>query len=693
MKPSKLLLAAALALALASPAAAQEAGKDATPAKDYQVYDLGEIVVSGEQPGVRQVAISTEVTAEDIVQTHSQTVPEALSYSPGVVVTSGRKNEPEISLHGFEQYETAIFIDGVPYYETNYGKLNLNQLPTEMISRIDVIKGAPSVLYGPNAMAGVINIITKKQGEKPTFSALGEVGQYGAYRLSASHGNSVGKFKYWVNANRRERSAWGMSDDYSPGATTITNRPGKTVSRVIQGDDERVNSDFRQTSIWAKMGVERKPESQYFLSAYYIDSNWGFPPSTESERVINFRPAFSTFGRMGKYDDWGLDLSGEERLNASFKLKGKLFYHNHVDDYVSYSDETYSKEIATSRYKDYFLGGALFGDWKLCDADTLRFAGHYRGDSHQERNDTYLPFSEAFSYTGSLAAENDWRPLKNLSVVAGVSYDWFDVSKARKVNTDKNGDYTDSSDLDTGDTKDSFNPMLGLTYTFSDQTRVFGSVARKTRFPTLSQLYSSTSGNVSLEAEKAINYTIGAARPFGKMFWAQASLFYHDISDRISRDGPHLDSIYRNYASIQIYGVELTGELTPLKDLVFRLNYTWLHARDDSDGRVTDDVMGAPEHKVDFRVTYTVPEVRTRLNLQGLFIAEQYSQLPTPVNPDTETLQTSGYFLANLQVSQPIVDHLEAFGFVGNIFDRDYESEAGYPGEGRSFWIGLKTSF
>lgn len=108
---------------------------------------------------------------------------------------------------------------------------------------------------------------------------------------------------------------------------------------------------------------------------------------------------------------------------------------------------------------------------------------------------------------------------------------------------------------------------------------------------------------------------------------------------------------------------------------------------------MTDEVIGVPRHKLDLRLSYTVPRLQTRLDLTGLFMGEQYDQLPTPARPDQETLQAGGYFLANLKLTQPLGDHLTAFAFVGNIFDRDYESESGYPGPGRSFWLGLKTTF
>ena len=688
----KLLLAVIVTLAMVCPALAQEA-KTQTTGKDYQVYELGEIVVSGQNDAVNKVTDTYTITAEDIADSHALTVPEALSYAPGITVTTGRKNEPEIRIRGFNQEEALILIDGVPYYETNYGKLNLNQLPTEMIARIDIVKGAASVLYGSNAMAGVINIITKKQGIKPSVSATAEVGEDGAYRLSASHGNSLGKFKYWFNVNRREADGWYMSDDYSPKVGSTVRKPGGTTKEVIQGEGERLNSGYAQTSVWFKAGVDVAKDSAYYLSAYLLDSEWGMPPSTISNNVFSSRPAFSQYGTMEKYQDWGLDLSGEQAITSSFKMRGKLFYHNHVDDYVSYSDKSYSEVISTSRYKDYLAGGSLFGDWEIVPEDTLRFSAHYRGDSHKERDDDYLPFAESFSYTGSLGVQNDWKPWDNFVIIAGVSYDWFDVTKAESVETDKSGNYDYTEDLDTPSTTDSFNPMIGATYTFVDQTRLFGSVAHKTRFPTLQQLFSSKGGNIELDPQKSINYTLGVSRPFGKMFYGEFSVFYNDIEDRISRDGPYQDSMYRNYSKVKTYGFEVIGELTPLEGLLLRVGYTYMKAKDESDDRVTDDVIGAPENKVDIKVQYVVPKIRTKLDFIGMYLASQYDQLPTASSPDTEVLETSGYFLANFKVTQPLWDKFEAFGYVSNILDRDYESESGYPGQGRAFWIGVSAKF
>ena len=144
--------------------------EDEGASKDYQEYDLGEIVVKEAGVGVREVAIVNEVTPEDFEATDAKSVADALTYVPGMQVTYGKKYFPFVSIHGFNQNRILTLIDGVPYYETKYGGFDLNQLALEGIARIDVVKGAPSVLYGANAEGGVINIITKKPTEKPSFS-------------------------------------------------------------------------------------------------------------------------------------------------------------------------------------------------------------------------------------------------------------------------------------------------------------------------------------------------------------------------------------------------------------------------------------------------------------------------------------------------------------------------------------------
>jgi outer membrane receptor protein involved in Fe transport len=396
---------------------------------------------------------------------------------------------------------------------------------------------------------------------------------------------------------------------------------------------------------------------------------------------------------MSIYRDWGLDLSGEQRLNDLIKLRGKLFYHNHVDVLDAYSDLNYNNMISGSRWQDYVVGGALFADLDLHPKDVLRFALHYAQDLHSRRDDDYLPYADSVADTGSVAVENEWKPHQNMVVVAGFSYDWFTVGKAEKLITDDNGDYVETQSQDTPGSMDGFNPMIGVTYSFEDHTKLIASVARKTRFPTLMQLYHNSRGNPKLKDQSSINYTLGVSRPLGGIAFAEASVFYHDITDRISSSGPYDDSLYHNYGSIKLYGFEVGGELKPLDGLALRLYYTHLRSMDDSDDAVTDDVVDAPEHKIDASLNYTLPKLETGLFLQGLYMGSMYDQVPTAASPDNETLEVPGYFLLNARISQPLWDNFEVYAWAGNLFDRDYQGTSNYPAPGRNFWIGIKARF
>jgi outer membrane receptor protein involved in Fe transport len=661
----------------------------------YEAFDLGEIFVTTEKPpAVQDVAVTTVITEEQIKATNSHTIAEALTYVPGVRVSTGRKNEPNIQIRGLDQSRTLILIDGVPYYETNFGKLDLNQIPVDNVAKIEVTKGGASVLYGPNSLAGVINIITKKPSKKLSIDALAEVGENGTYKLSLTNGMKVGIFNYWLNYSHEESNAWRMSDDFEPEASTIRFRPGPTVTEVLEDGGFRNNSDFRRDSFWAKVGVEPK-DGEYYLNFHYINREKGFPPSVGgSETIFPDRPAFSTaFARATKYDDWGIDLSGQQKIIEPLILKGKLFYHNHVDDYTSYSDKEYKDEIAVSRYKDYLIGGSIIGDYRPVDWDIVRFSLNYRGDSHKERDDDYLPFAESFSYTGSIGLENEFNQLKNFSLVLGASFDFFNVDKSEANETDDDGNFVDQEPRDLPSTMKELNPMIGATYTFPDSTRMFASIARKVRFPTLQQLFSSRSGNEGLKAEKSVNYTLGISKTFSKYISGELALFYHDISDFISRDAPGVLGIYQNYARISLAGFELTGEVNPVKDLGIWAGYTYNKARDKSTGHETEHVLFIPENKIDVGAYYIIPYIITRLDLTGTFVGLTYNQLPTPADPDLEVLKTDDYFTLNAKLSKVFMKNFEAYVAVNNIFDNDYEPEFGFPGVGRNYYVGLIAKF
>ena len=657
---------------------------------DYEVYTLGEVVVSDEAPAVEDTAQVTVITAEDVRATNSHSVADVLKSAPGLYVTTGRKAETNVSIHGFNQDKALVLIDGIPYYETYYGKLDLNKIPADIIAKVVVTKGAASVLYGANAEAGVINIVTKKAGKEASSSVNVEIGDNHYQKASGFFGDTSGIFNYSVNIQREESDGWNMSDDFDPVVGSYGKKK-RMVEEVLEDGGFRNNSDYESTNLWARFGIEPNPDSELYVSFRVAEGEKGFPLNIyENPTHFTDRPAFSYLARS-EYRDTGVDLSGRHAINDFVTLKAKVFYHEHEDDYISYEDTTYDSKMAVSTFDDKCYGLSLFTDYKPVEWDTLKASVHYKVDSHKSRDDDYLPFDEAKANTGSVGIENEWNAVENLSVVVGISYDWFDVTKAQSSETDDNGDFLTQENLTEPGVKDCVNPMIGVVYFFRDTTKFYASVAQKTRFPVLHELYSSKSGNPDLDEEKSINYTIGVSRPFFDMVTMELALFHHDISDRIGR--PNRDYDYMNYDEIAMTGFEIISEAYVAEDLTLKAAYMYNDARDKSRNRVTDKVTDVPEHKIDLSAEYVIPSVRTKLNVTGSYMATIYSELPTTSNPDDPEREADNYWLFNMRITQPLTDHLEVYVAANNIFDNDYEEEWGWPGHGREVWAGLSARF
>ncbi len=670
------------------------------PKKGYEVYTLGEIVVKSEKSGVRKIANYTEVTPEDFEATNSFSVPEALMYTPGVVVTTGTKNQAGISIHGFDQKRILTLIDGVPYYETKYGFLDLNQISLDSVARIDVVKGAASALYGANALGGVINVITKKPTETPSFSVMAEYGVDGVkdpYKFALSHGMKTGSFSYFLSYSHRQWDAWEMSEDFEPRLGRMRTFPDGAppepwVDTLIEDGGDRNNSDLETNNLWGKFGFEFSENTEVFANLHYVKTEKGNPPNIDSIMVFE-EDYFSRLFRWDNYEDWGIDLSARHQFNDQFNLKTSLFYHNHEDDLASYSDVTYDTRIGLSPYEDYILGGLASAEYIPAEWDTIRMGFNFRKDNHEQRADKSLKAAASHSYTGSASFENEMSLLEErLSVVIGASYDWFNVTQA---------EYDDDNDsvilrYSAPSAKKEFNPMIGASFEINEMFRTFASIARKTRFPTLSEIFTgedsitgNPSPNLGLEAETSINYTIGLEMEYNDFLNISFMPFFYDISEYIVRnDFDNPNSQYQNYSDVNLLGAEFNIILTPIEDLMIKLAYTYNHAENRSDKKGSKHMEKIVRDKIDVGVQYTVPQFETRLNLTTAYTGDSYDQLPTWDDPTDETIENEAFSLFNAKITQPFMKHFEAYISIDNIFDKSYEPEVAFPTQGRTIWVG-----
>ncbi len=512
--------------------------------------------------------------------------------------------------------------------------------------------------------------------------------------MSVSHGMKVGPLSYWFGYDRQDSKGWYLSNDFQPQTTSIAHRPGATTTAVIENGGVRDNSDFHMDSFWGKVGIEPSKGSEYYLNMNYTSANFGGPASLYSDTVFTSPGSqFSQFWTWPAYNNLGADLSGQQKVNDWMTLKGKLFYHDHKDVGDFYYDPALTQEIARSTYKDNTTGGNILDEISLSSNDTLRASFLYRRDDHQQTALTYLPFQEATSYTGSFGVEDQFDPIKPLSIVAGAAYDFWDVTGSTQTQTNSSGAFTGFTHLKTP-SADRVDPMVGATYTFIDNTKLFASWAEKIRFPTLTQLYSGNyGGNTNLKPEKADNYVVGASRPVTQYATVEASFFVHDVSDMINRNGPTPTNQYLNFGKIFIWGSEVTAEIFPMKDLSFGIGYTYTNATDESPNTPTSRVLYTPSGKVDLSAKYLIPKIDVQTDLTGSYLTRMYSYLPTTANPSTPSLRTGDYFIVGARISRVFYTNFEGYFVVQNLFDKNYEEQVGFPAQGRMFFAGVKYSY
>jgi len=615
------------------------------------VFTLGEIVVE-DTSGVQDIAITNTVTAEDIKNMDAANAGEALQYVPGVTVVRTSKGEFNINIQGFSQKDIAVLIDGVPYYETKNGPLDLQQIPAAIIGRIEVTKGASSVLYGPNALGGVVNIITKKgvKGVSGVVTAEGGLGGYGRGTASLNYGAENG-FSILGTIDYRTRDDLYFSDDYDPRETDIRFRgpsDGRPNPRVVDEGDKKDNSDLESLNLWTRLGFVPNEKLELYTSLYHFDMERGRPFSDVHNKVINFPGGFSSFGRYDKYMDTGADFGGKLSVSNWWDLRAMAFYHSHEDDYTSYVSEDLEDKLSTSTWDDDSYGISLFSDTDLDKYGKLSFSVQYREDKHKQRDDQGGDWENSESNTLTFAVE-DTISLGQFTAVLGLAYHEFDAEKI--------------ADLD-GYTDECFNPMAGLTWTGQSGLEIFGSLAKKTRFPTFGDMEDDDT-IYPLHPEENTNYTLGAKYLFFGKTQVVLSGFFNDIDDRIGE----LNNEPANIDDVEIYGIEFETDTQITDRISLGVDYVYTHARNKSDARDSDFLEDIPEYTLSADLNYMIPKIETRFILRGSY------KDSIIFNVDDEEKEYS--MVVDLSLVKDWDSGFSLGGHITNLFDADY-----YDGKG-----------
>ena len=330
-----------------------------------KTVNLQEVVVIGTR-GPQKTSNLTQkievINRETIQKMGSTDIADLLKQTVGVDIVQYPGLLSGISIRGFRpqtgsvNQKTLILIDGRPSASTNLAMIDLNN-----IERIEVLRGPASTIYGPQAMGGVINIITKQSSGKPTGSVSLTAGSFGTWGIDASAGGNINKnISFDINGgtlNQDKNYYLGKGNLFRNmlGQKHIDNsfvKTGKSESiDDSRGDGiERMNTTFDKKHINGRIGVKLDENWKLNLSGEYVWANHVNSPGDLSDGIK--RPAVKDV-----YNYSG-DISLEGKLSENNTLTIKGFTGKESDvDYTVYEDQ-YNADgavstVAINPYKSY----------------------------------------------------------------------------------------------------------------------------------------------------------------------------------------------------------------------------------------------------------------------------------------------------------------------------------------------------
>jgi vitamin B12 transporter len=625
--------------------------------KDSTVRQLDQVVVTATKYPVKQSQTGKVVIViphEEIEKSTGKPLGELLSEQAGITV-SGSLNDAgtnqSIFIRGAGSGRALLLIDGIPVSDptANDNSFDINLIPVTMIERIEISKGAQSTLYGSDAIAGVINIITIKSDVKNPFNAKTSLsgGNYGTYNGNAQvYGKVADRLTYNVRYNH----------DRSAGFPTAYDSSKSAPSAV-----PFLNDGYRSDLVAGNLGWNA-------TSALTVKGFFQYSQNKADIDAGAFTPA------VGYTSATGSLLTGG---GFSYKLSNTTINGNYLysgSDLRLLEDSVYGQ----SYYKDHYAGSSqfveIFANTNLGYGFTLLNGADYR----------YASMHEAGVAGGYPLAFKDTSVSQN-SIYSSLLYggnSGLSVELGGRLNTDSRygSNYTYT-----------FNPA----WLIDRNWKLYGSIASAFKAPTLYQLYSPY-GDASLLPEKSTTYE-GGVQFNDRVLNTRATYFHRNTKDGI--DYNYFTNQYYNYDEEWGYGIEWEGTVKFAKIWSLSANYTWLKMKEQTQSHVSHDdtaydyALRVPEHTVN--LTLGVQPVHALfLSLAGHFESKRYDIGGYDVNfnplPD---VVLNPFFILNGYAEYKVTSRLKLFVQGRNILNKKFYTIYGYNSIPAMFTAGGTVEF
>lgn len=635
-----------------------------TGAQDTASKTLSDVVITANRFPQKQNStgkVVTIITQEVLARSIGKTIPELLNQQAGITVIGAQNNlgtNQDVFLQGASSGKTLILIDGIPAYDpsTISTAFDINHFPIDNIERIEIVRGALSTLYGSDAIAGVINIITKKGSMKPA-SIYGTLagGSYGTFKGVAGINGSHSKSRYNIQYSRLQADGFSTAYD-SSGTKNFDNDEYK--HNALSGNFSSFLADRLQVKL---NGALSNYETGLDASAFNDDRDYVF--SSES-----FQAGSGVAYRFNK---------GTVHLNYN--------YNNNIRDYLDDSTHVGSfAQFTRQQYTGQAHIGEVYSTLDITNNLNLLIGGDYR---YQNTDQNFFSISSFGPYESNRAddsTEMNQQSLFTTVFLKGLGH----------LNLEVGGRYNHHSEYGNNFTY-SFNP----SYLISQKLKLFTNIGSAFKAPSLYQLFVINNGEKPLKPETS--RSIDGGIEFNDMTMgvhARALYFNRRIKDGI--DYSFITYDYFNNNLQKSHGAEIeagfksskfslngnytyvTGEVNTVKYRYDAPTFSYVVTGDTT----FNNLFRRPKHTVNITLMFSPSEswsFGTHARFAGKRFEPQFMSAP---------IELKAYNTIDLYAEYKATQKIKAFADLKNITNERYFDLRGYNSRRFNFMAGLNVT-
>lgn len=533
------------------------------------LINLQGVVVSANKIQVNRnsVPLSISVIDREEIEASSESalLPVLSQRVPGLFVTQkgitgfgvNDGSAGTVNIRGVGQGNKVLMLfDGQPQWAGIFGHALPDTYVASDVERVEVIRGPGSLMYGSNAMGGVVNIITrhhKQEGRRTQARIM--YGSYNTQKYMVNNGYNIGNFSSFISLNHDR------TDGHRPNSKFhITNGFANLGYKI--NEHYRVTGDLSL----AKFKTQNPGEIDAPVLDYLVDVLRG----TTSFALENHHE--KTSGALRVFYNWG-----NHEVNDGYEPGGT------PRSYLFRSD-------------DHNTGVLLYQSFRLVEGNTFtagidykNWGGHAWNDSINGKKGELIDKS-VNEVAGYVIMQQDLFDM--LSINAGVRYEHNSVFGGEWV------------------------PQAGLTVRPFDGNVIRASFSKGFRSPNIREMYMWGAANDELKPENMLNYEVAVGQSFldGRLY-GEVTAFFIDGKNMIESVSVVPGQTYpmknRNVGTFTNKGIELEGRYQILRNLSMDMNYSYLHT--------SKALLAAPAHKLNVGATYSPGRFTFNANVQSVY--------------------------------------------------------------------------